>query len=313
MSNTNGANGGNGGERTALVASTPSSTISLSLAEKVLIGGDLSKLSPQERLQYYQGLCESFNLNPLSQPFQYLELQGKLTLYATKACASQLRDQKKVSIYKLEQEVSNDLYIVRAYARTPDGREDVDEGSVPLLKENGEWKSSSNGKRYFQGNGTFQELQGEELVNARLKAVTKAKRRVTLSICGLGFLDETEVETIKQARRVNVDHSTGEIVEGSATVVEQPESQDDPALTGRLTAAWETLREAGWEDQQINAQYRVAVGRMARFDRLSLPEKTKAVEHLEQVVAHERKKVLVDDAGGESGVEAKGDLDDIPF
>ena len=33
-------------------------------------------------------------------------------------------------------------------------------------------------------------------MNAKLKAITKAKRRVTLSICGLGFLDETEIETI---------------------------------------------------------------------------------------------------------------------
>ena len=33
-----------------------------------------------------------------------------------------------------------------------------------------------------------------------MKAETKAKRRVTLSICGLGMLDETEVETIPGAR-----------------------------------------------------------------------------------------------------------------
>ena len=31
-----------------------------------------------------------------------------------------------------------------------------------------------------------------------MKAETKAKRRVTLSICGLGMLDETEVETVPQ-------------------------------------------------------------------------------------------------------------------
>jgi hypothetical protein len=33
-----------------------------------------------------------------------------------------------------------------------------------------------------------------------MKATTKAKRRATLSICGLGWLDETEVETIPHAR-----------------------------------------------------------------------------------------------------------------
>jgi len=39
-------------------------------------------------------------------------------------------------------------------------------------------------------------LRGEAASNAVMKAVTKAKRRVTLSICGLRFLDETEVEDI---------------------------------------------------------------------------------------------------------------------
>jgi len=37
-------------------------------------------------------------------------------------------------------------------------------------------------------------LTGKNLANAFMKAETKAKRRVTLSICGLGFLDESEVE-----------------------------------------------------------------------------------------------------------------------
>jgi len=36
--------------------------------------------------------------------------------------------------------------------------------------------------------------------NAVMKAVTKAKRRLTLSLCGLGWLDETEVDSIPEAR-----------------------------------------------------------------------------------------------------------------
>jgi hypothetical protein len=43
-------------------------------------------------------------------------------------------------------------------------------------------------------------LKGESKANAMMKAETKAKRRVTLSICGLGMLDETEVETIPSAQ-----------------------------------------------------------------------------------------------------------------
>lgn len=39
-------------------------------------------------------------------------------------------------------------------------------------------------------------LKGDGLANALMKAETKAKRRLTLSMCGLGMLDETELETI---------------------------------------------------------------------------------------------------------------------
>ena len=41
-------------------------------------------------------------------------------------------------------------------------------------------------------------LTGDALANALMKAETKAKRRATLSLCGLGFLDETEIETIPE-------------------------------------------------------------------------------------------------------------------
>jgi len=42
-------------------------------------------------------------------------------------------------------------------------------------------------------------LTGDSLCNAMMKSVTKAKRRVTLSICGLGLLDETEVDSVPGA------------------------------------------------------------------------------------------------------------------
>jgi len=45
---------------------------------------------------------------------------------------------------------------------------------------------------------------------------TKAKRRVTLSLCGLGWLDETEVDTITDARPAVVNTETGEIVGNGA-------------------------------------------------------------------------------------------------
>ncbi len=68
------------------------------LLEKVVIGGDLSKLSSEERLQYYNALCASLSLNPLTKPFDYIPLNGKLTLYARKDATEQLRKVHKLIV-----------------------------------------------------------------------------------------------------------------------------------------------------------------------------------------------------------------------
>jgi len=47
-------------------------------------------------------------------------------------------------------------------------------------------------------------LKGDALANALMKATTKAKRRAVLSHCGLGMLDEAEIETIPGAARVEI-------------------------------------------------------------------------------------------------------------
>ena len=155
--------------------------------ESVLIGGDLSKLTPEQRVNYYKAVCDSVGLNPLTRPFDYITLNGKLTLYAKKDATDQLRKRDGVSITKLEREVVNDICLVTAYAQTVT-RSDASTGAVSIKG-----------------------LSGDALANAMMRAETKAKRRVTLSICGLGLLDETEVESTAVPTIVNVE--TGEIVE----------------------------------------------------------------------------------------------------
>ncbi len=143
----------------------------LGAIESTLIRGDLSKLSEAERLSYYNAVCKSLGLNALTQPLAYITLQGKLTLYAKRDATEQLRKIHGVSIERLEKDRQDDLYIVTAYARDASGRTDASTGVVNLKG-----------------------LSGENLANAIMKGETKAKRRVTLSICGLGLLDETEVD-----------------------------------------------------------------------------------------------------------------------
>ena len=146
--------------------------------EKLLIQGDLSHLSPDQRAKYYLKVCESLGLNHLTKPFDYIELNRKLTLYAKKDCTDQLRKIHNVSVKITDRQRVDDLYVVTANAKFPNGREDESIGAV------------------FIGG-----LKGENLANAMMKAETKSKRRVTLSICGLGILDESEIEDAKHEER----------------------------------------------------------------------------------------------------------------
>jgi hypothetical protein len=152
-----------------------------SILESVVIGGDLNKLTPGQRVDYYQRVCASLSLNPLTKPFQYLSLQGRLTLYASRDCTDQLRKLHGVKVRITSRERADDLYIVSAMAELPDGRTDESIGAV-----------------------TIGSLKGDALANALMKAETKAKRRVTLSICGLGMMDETEIETVPNAQPVTI-------------------------------------------------------------------------------------------------------------
>jgi hypothetical protein len=147
------------------------------LLERVIVQGDLSKLSAIERVTYYKQVCERCGLDPLMKPLEFITLNGKLVLYALRAATDQLRKLHHVSIEILKRERVDDTYLVTARATLPDGRADEAMGAVNLKG-----------------------LAGDALANAFLKCETKAKRRVTLSICGLGMLDETEIETIPGAR-----------------------------------------------------------------------------------------------------------------
>lgn len=171
--------------------------------EKVLMQGDLTALGVEDRLKYYNSLCKSLGLNALTRPFEYLKFQGKTILYARKDCADQLRKVHKVSIDSIDTKQVGDLFVVTVSASI------------------GDRKDSATGALMIKG------LSGEALANALMKAETKAKRRVTLSICGLGFLDETEIEDVQSAM-------------AQEKVVESAKRFEEPALP---TPIKEEIRE----------------------------------------------------------------------
>ena len=154
---------------------------------------DVSKLSSKQLLQYVNRLCSDLGINPLAQPFQLLKLQGKTQLYATKNCTDQLRHVFRISIVNFPGEEIGDIYQVTAQAKMPlkDGtvRVDMDLGVVSIKG-----------------------LSGAAKANAIMRAGTKAKRRVTLSMIGLSkVMDETELETVPGVQTMEFDPATGEL------------------------------------------------------------------------------------------------------
>lgn len=160
-------------------ALTPKPSVDITNIEALIINGDISKLNAEQRMQYYRYRCESLGVDPMSRPFDYITLQGKMVLYVNRAGTEQIRRINNVSIVVTDKQTVGDVFTVYVRASTPDGRTEDDCGAVSIKG-----------------------LQGEALANAHMKAMTKAKRRATIAISSLGMLDESEVETIPGAHKV---------------------------------------------------------------------------------------------------------------
>lgn len=149
--------------------------MSIGAMERAIAMGDLSKMDAGERLAYVGAICKAVGLNPLTRPIEYVTLQGKITLYANKGCAEQLRQIHGISIEIVDRRHESGCVTVRVKGTTRDGRQDESLGAVPLVDG----------------------AKGEAVANAWMKAETKAKRRVTLSLVGLGILDVSELDTVE--------------------------------------------------------------------------------------------------------------------
>jgi hypothetical protein len=193
------------------------------IIQSLVLQGDLSKMTEAQKVEYYQRFCQSLGLNPLTQPFQIISFQGKQRLYATKDCTEQLRKLHGVSIIDLQSQNLGGVYVVTAKAQDKNGKTDASTGAV-----------------------TIENLRGEALANALMKAETKAKRRVTLSICGMGMLDESELDTMPQ-------HTTAPVPTNvTVDVAEKKKAAPKAELTAEDAARIvELSSEYGWYCEQL--------------------------------------------------------------
>jgi hypothetical protein len=208
-------------------ALTETAPVSAQALEHILGTGDLSKLSTQQRVEFYAKTCQSLGLNPLTRPFRFMSFQGNTVMYATRDCTDQLRKVNGITLHVVDKQLDGELFIVTVRARDKHGREDEDMGAV-----------------------TLGQLKGESRANALMKALTKAKRRVTLSICGLGLTDEAELDTMPGSTTFDADDETpvAPMRAAAATTPRAPRVAEKTEAPQRTEEQWRTwvdkLRQA---------------------------------------------------------------------
>lgn len=174
----------------AIATQNGNETIDITTVEAVITGGDLGRLTPEQRVRYYIQTCESLKLNWRTKPFDVVALrgQGAKTLYPNKGCAEQLAQIHNISVDLLEAQTEQGVRIQKAKACLANGRCVTKTGAVPV-----------------------DGLRGDAYANAVMKCETKAHRRAVLALVGLNMPDETELETIPGSQRFTMDVESGEI------------------------------------------------------------------------------------------------------
>ena len=137
------------------------------------VGGDTTKLTTTHRQTLLEGLSRALGLNPLSQPVIFLKTQGREVIYVTKVGTDQIASREKLKRRtiqgpELRKIAGRDIVYCQVEVTAPDGRSETATATLPL----------------------------SDIVNDLMKAETKAKRRATLSLVGLGLLAEDELETM---------------------------------------------------------------------------------------------------------------------
>lgn len=115
----------------------------MSAIHKVLMQGNLASLSDAQKVSYFEAVCESVGLNPLTAPFEFIKFQGKEVMYAKRNCTDQLRSIHHISVNIKSREVIDGCLVVTAQAVHPTGRVDESVGAVPIEGLKGEARSNA--------------------------------------------------------------------------------------------------------------------------------------------------------------------------
>lgn len=197
------------------------------IVASIVLDGDLSQLNSGQLVAYYYHRCELLNIDPGEKPFELLRLNGKLKLYCTKAGSAALTRVNQIDVKIIDRDMIDGMCIHTARASLPCGRGNDDVGVVDISG-----------------------LSGENLANAIMKSATKAKRRAVLALCGQGLVDESELDSIRGAKRVSFGQ-----VERDARAL--PPAEPEPLCSGKAQPIADACRSKTEEHaKQVGADPR---------------------------------------------------------
>jgi len=144
-------------------------------------------------------------------------------------------------------------------------------------------------------------LKGDALANTLMKCETKAKRRVTLSLAGLGWLDETELAIIPG---VSIGEPTGDHEAVDIHGTGRPTNPQATRLTHDQARELKRVAQAAFGYPEGERRLRHDLG----FE----PDERLTLRHLAAYVSVEQYQTLMDAYGQVLRRAVESDLPDFP-
>jgi hypothetical protein len=140
---------------------------------------DLESLNEQQRTEYLKAVCKHMgvpdNLNLVALVhIDEGEGPAHLVAYAKRGATENVRNNLKIDVTSLTNQMINGSIVFTATAKSGSGRQEI-----------------ATGSKYIEN------LTGVQLDDALMTASTRALRRVTLQFIGAGVLDESEIDKRK--------------------------------------------------------------------------------------------------------------------
>lgn len=226
----------------------------VAVAESLALKGDISGLSPEQRIRYYLKTCKDLGLNASAQPFAFLRLNGKEVMYPTRGATDQLARIHGVNREIIDGPKVLDLAgakVLFAVCRATLGhRVETATAAVPLP------------------------AGAENVCNAVMKTETKARRRATLAILGLALPDESELDTIPESKRVDLGTPSVADLERVAALPEAAVTREvfaamDASAQAVQAAEVRALAPPPPEPADVVADIEIQVGRCGSVDQLA--------------------------------------------